>query len=97
MLRKRITPVVVSSIPPMISGSLGPRGMQRGDEIAAIIHRHVRFMIECSIYMAIIGRLILAFDGKGRNAILADQSSRDIVLRRERIGRAKHDISSSSL
>src|SRR6266700_4636626 len=68
----------------------GTRSMNSGHKITAIVHCHIGLVIKRGIDMAIIGLLIFTLDGKGGNAILADQSCRHIILCGERIRGTQH-------
>ena len=47
MARRRMTPVVVSSVPPNDVGQFGfALGVQDGDEVGAIIHGDLRLVID---------------------------------------------------
>ena len=70
--------------------------MNGRNQVTAIVHGHVGLVIKDGIDMVIVGLLILAFNGIGRNTVLTDQGGCDIVLCRKRIGGAEHEVGASS-
>ena len=60
-------------------------GMQRRNEICAVIHRDLRPVVQGSRQMFVIGRVIFTFDGKDRNLMKPYQGGRDVVLRAQRV------------
>ena len=67
---------------------IGPLGVQNTDQVRAIIHRDVRLVIERGKNVAVISVIVLAFNGKNCDAVIAHQRSRNVILRRKRIRRA---------
>ena len=66
--------------------------MQDRDQVGAIIHGDVRLVIDRGKDVAVIGVIVLAFDGEHRDAVIAHQGCGHIVLGRQRIRRAQRDI-----
>ncbi len=96
MLRRRMTPVVVSSVPPMtFLQQIFPLGMEMRDDVGAVVHREMGAMGDGRFDVAIVGRVVLAFDGEGRNAFMLNEGCGDVILRAERIGGAEPDIGSA--
>ena len=93
MARRRITPVVVSSVPPMTPSSTSVRLVcSNGDQVGAIVHGHVRLVIERRENVLVVGVVVLALDGVDRNAVIAHQRGGDVILRGKRVGRAQHHV-----
>src|SRR5438067_2462622 len=70
---------------------IAPRGVQLADEIAAVVHRHLRAVVERRLEVAEVGLPILALDGEDADALL-DQRGSDVVLGGERIRGAEGDV-----
>ena len=95
-LLRRITPVVVSSVPPTTSVKLvGPGRVQDCNEVRAVVHGDVRPVVQRRLDVAVVGVPVFALDGKGRDAILGDQRRRDVVLSTQRIACAHRDTRSA--
>ena len=62
-------------------------GVERGHQVGAIVHRHLRPVIQRRRDVPVVGVAVLAFDG--------DQRGRDVILRGERIARAEHHVGSA--
>ena len=56
-----------------------------GDDIGSVVDDDVRSELERCLHVTAIGVGRFAFDGEHRNAVIVDETSRHIVLRRERI------------
>ena len=56
-------------------------GVNRGDDIRAVVHRHHRLMFQRGVNMLVIRLVVLAFDGKRRNVVMFHQRSGHVVLR----------------
>src|SRR6185312_11097596 len=69
-----------------------PLGKQNADQISAVVHRDVRFVINRGQNVVVVGLVVLALDGENRNAVVAYQAGGDIILRGERIRSAKHNV-----
>src|SRR5205085_2612815 len=75
-----------------VADEIGAFGEQHGDEICAIIHGHLRLVIEGGAQMRVVGIVVFAFDGVSGNTEVAIQRGCDFVLCGERIGRAENDV-----
>ena len=67
-------------------------GVDRRDEIAAVVHRHVRLRRDDALDVAVVGLLVFALDGEGRDPVVYGECGRDVVLRRERVRGAQRDL-----
>ncbi len=64
---------------------VGALGVQNGDEVGAIVHGDVGLVIDRREDVVVIRVVVLTLDGVNRNALIADEAGRNIVLRGERI------------
>ena len=67
-------------------------GEKLGDEVGAIVHGDLGFVVQRRVDVRVIGGVVLALDGVGRDAELFDESGCGVVLRRKRIRAANHEI-----
>ena len=70
-------------------------GVQDRHQVRAIIHGDVRFMVDRRQNVVVIRIVVLALDGEHRNALIAHQAGRNVVLRRKRVRGAQHHIRSA--
>jgi hypothetical protein len=54
--------------------------MECRNQVTAIIHSHVRFVVESGIDVAIVGLLVFAFDGEGGYAVFSDECGCYVIL-----------------
>ena len=88
-----MTPVVVSSVPPMTSGDqILALGEQHGDQVGAVVHGDLRLVVEQPLQVRVIGVVVLALDGVTSGCCNPCTRRGDIVLGGERIGGAEHDV-----
>ena len=93
MARRRITPVVVSSVPPMTSGDqIGALGEQLGDQVGAIVHGDLRLVVERGGDVRVVGGVVFALDGVGGDVVILHERCGDFVLRGERIRGAENHV-----
>src|SRR5882762_4778731 len=78
-----------------VRDEVGALGQKHGDEVRAIIHGELRFVLERCAQMRIVGVVILTLDGESRNVVVAIERGRDFVLRGKWIGRAEYGISAT--
>ena len=71
--------------------------VQRADQVGAIVHGHVRFVVQGGVHVLVIGDVVLALDGKDRDLVVGDQRGGHIVLGGERVGGGQHHIRAASL
>ncbi len=74
---------------------VGALGVQNRHQVSAIIHRDVRLVIDRRQNVVVVSVVVLALDGEDRNALIAHQAGRNIILRGERIRRAQHNVGSA--
>ena len=93
-----MTPVVVSSVPPMMSGQqFAAVLVDGGDQVGAVVHRHVRLVVEGGADVLVVGHVVFALDGKGRDFVDIDQRRCHIILGRERVGSGQHQVRAAGL
>ena len=91
--RRRMTPVVVSSVPPMTPSSASVRLVcENGDQVGAVVHGDVRLVVDGGQDVLVVGVVVLALDGEDGDVVVAHQAGGDVVLRGKRVGGAKHDV-----
>ena len=94
----RITPVVVSSVPGEDLLDLGrPLAVEERDEVAAVVHRDLGLRVGDRVQVGVVRVAVLAAPGEGRDAVLGDEGGGDVVLRRERVGRAQEHLGAAGL
>ena len=71
---------------------LAPLRVELVDEVGAVIHRHLRLMVERRTDVRVVGVAILALDGVGRDLEMGDERGGHVILRRQRVRRAQHRI-----
>ena len=78
--------MVVSSVPPMIAGSSSVRLVRDGrHQVGAVVHGHVRLVVERRLDVLVVGVVVLALDGVDGDTVIAYQASGHIVLGGERV------------
>ena len=91
--RSRITPVVVSSVPPMISAIWSGRSLcSDAHHVGAVVHRDVRVRVEHLVDVPEERLGVLALHRERRDAALLAERRRHVVLGRERVRRAERDL-----
>ena len=71
---------------------LAARRVEHADDVGAVVHRQVRTVIDRGLDVAVVGVVVLALDREDADAVLLDERRGDVVLGRERVGRAEHDV-----
>ena len=71
---------------------LGAIRVQLVHEIGAVVHGDMRTMVEGRADVRVVGVAVLALDGVHGDAVVDHQRGRHVVLRRERVRRAEHDV-----
>ena len=71
--------------------------VQDADHIGAVVHRDLRLVVDCGLDVRVVRVVVLAVDREDRDVVLLDERRCDIVLRRERIRRAEHDVGAAGL
>ena len=91
--RRRSRPVVVSSVPPSIPGQqIGPRGVQRAQQVGAVVERDPRRALDDG--GDTLGPVVRP---AGVDLGLRRQRRGDVVLGRERVRRRQRDVGASGL
>jgi hypothetical protein len=89
----RITPVVVSSVPAMISPSCSaPRRVEDADHVGAVVHREVRLVVDGRLDVGVVRVVVLALDREDGHVVLGHERRGDVVLGRERVRGAEDDV-----
>src|SRR5207237_8208554 len=75
---------------------IAPRAVQLADQIAAVVHRHLRPVVERRLDVAEVGLPILALDGEDADALVT-QRGRYVVLSAGRIRGAERYLPAACL
>ena len=67
-----------------------PLGVEDRHQVAAVIHRDIRLMVNGRQDVVVVNVVGLTFDSEGGNAVFADQGRGDVILRGKRV-RSAHD------
>ena len=95
---RRMTPVVVSSVPAMMSPSCSRRArVEDADHVGAVVHRQLRLVVDRGLDVRVVGVVVLALDREDGDVVLVDERRGDVVLRRERVRGAEHDVGAARL
>ena len=93
-----MTPVVVSSVPAMMSPSCSRRArVEDADHVGAVVHRDVRLVVDRSLDVRVVRVVVLALDREDADVVLVDERRGDVVLRRQRVRGAQHDVGAARL
>ena len=76
---------------------LAPGRVQHADHVGAVVHREVRLVVDRSLDVRVVRVVVLALDREDRDVVLLDERRGDVVLRRERVRRAEHDVGAAGL
>ena len=71
--------------------------VERAHQVGAVIHGHVRLVVEGGVDVLVVGDVVFALDGVNGDLEMGDQRSRHIILRRERVGGGQDDIRPASV
>ena len=91
--RRRMTPVVVSSVPAWISATWSGRSVW-----SRFTRSQPSSIVSCGCVSAtdakvrVVGVVVLAAPGERGDAVLGDERGRDVVLGRQRVARREHDL-----
>ena len=89
MALRRMTPVVVSSVPPRMPGEqFLALGMDGEDQVGAVVHGHLGLDVQGLVDVAVIGVAVFALDGEGGDAFMLGQIGGHVVLGAQGIGGA---------
>jgi hypothetical protein len=71
---------------------LAPVRMEDADHIGAVVHGQLGLVVDRRLDVLVVGVVVLALDREDGDVELLHQRGRDVVLRRERVRGAQHDI-----
>ena len=71
---------------------LCPLGVQGRHQVSAVVHGHVRSVVEGRSDVPVVRVAILALDGVSRDAVVDDQGRRHVIVGRERVARAEDHV-----
>ena len=76
---------------------LAPCGVQDADHVGAVVHRQLRLVVDRGLDVRVVRVVVLALDREDGDVVLVDERRGDVVLRRERVRRAEHDVRAARL
>jgi len=76
---------------------LATRGVEDADHVGAVVHREMRTMVDRGLDVAVVRVVVLTLDREHADAVLLHERGCDVVLRRERVGRAQDDVGAARL
>ena len=76
---------------------LAAGAVQDADHVGAVVHRQLRLVVDRGLDVLVVGVVVLALDREDRDVVLVDQGGCGVVLGRERVRRAQHDVGAAGL
>ncbi len=76
---------------------LAPRRVEDADHVGAVVHGQVRLVVDGRLDVRVVGVVILTLDGEDGDVVLLDERRCDVVLSRQRIRGAQHDVGAARL
>ena len=67
------------------------------DHVGAVVHRHVRAVVDRRLEVLVVRVVVLALDRERRDPVCVDERRGDVVLGRERVRGAEHDLGAARL
>ena len=89
--RRRVTPVVVSSVEPRILASLPPRSVHERDEVGPVVHDHVRVRVQERPDARVVLGDRLSLLGPREDSVFAD-GGYGVIVGGERISRGETNV-----
>ncbi len=71
--------------------------VEDADHVGAVVHRQLRLVVDRGLDVLVVGVVVLALDREDGDAVLLDERRRGVVLRRERVRGAEHDVGAARL
>src|ERR671930_2653094 len=71
--------------------------MEDADDVGAVVHRHVRVMVDRGRDVGVVAVVVLALDSEDGDSVLGDERGSDVVLRREGIRGTKEYVRTTRL
>ncbi len=71
--------------------------VENADHVGAVVHRQLRLVVDRGLDVLVVGVVVLALDREDGDAVLLDERRRGVVLRRERVRGAEHDVGAAGL
>ena len=76
---------------------LAPMGVEHADHVGAVVHRDLRLVVDRGLDVLVVRVVVLALDREDGHVELLDERGRDVILRRQRVRRAEHDVRAPGL
>ena len=67
-------------------------GVEDADHVGAVVHRQLRLVVDRRLDVRVVGVVVLALDREDGDVELLDERGRGVVLGRERVRGAEHDV-----
>ena len=74
-----------------------PLPVEQRDEVAAVVHGHLRVRVGDRVEVGVVGVAVLAAAGEGGDPVLGHQRRGDVVLGRERVRGRQDDLGAAGL
>jgi hypothetical protein len=71
--------------------------VEDADHVGAVVHGHVRLVVDGRLDMRVVGVVVLALDREDGHVVLLDERRGDVVLGGERVRRAQDDVGAAGL
>ena len=71
--------------------------VEDADHVGAVVHREVRLVVDGRLDVRVVRVVVLALDREDGDVELRDERRGDVVLRRERVRGAQHDVGAAGL
>ena len=71
--------------------------VEHADHVCAVVHRQLRLVVDRGLDVLVVGVVVLALDREHRDVELLHERGSGIILGRERVRRAQHDVGSAGL
>ena len=71
--------------------------VEDADHVGAVVHRQLRLVVDRRLDVLVVGVVVLALDREDGDVVLLDEGGGDVVLGRERVRGAEHDVGTSGL
>jgi hypothetical protein len=66
--------------------------VEHRDQVGAIVHGELRFVVDRGHDVAVVAVVVLALDGENGNVVIADETGGHVILRGQRVRRAQRHV-----
>jgi len=71
--------------------------VQNADDVGAVVHGDVGTVVDAGVDVAVVRRIVLAFDGMDADTVLVDEGGGHVVLGAQRVAGAQDDVGAARL